>query len=70
MSAEQKEKRTRNTSKKKSAAAKHLLTGDLTLQTAAAVKELFDKAVSAKGDVTFRLDNVGDVDLSNNPDKR
>ncbi len=41
-----------------------LLSGDLTLQTAGAVKELFARAVAGGGDTTFRFADVGDVDLS------
>lgn len=55
MSAEQNKK-----SKKK----EHILSGDLTLQVAGEVKESFVRALSGKGDVTFRFDDIGDVDLS------
>ena len=41
-----------------------LLSGDLTLQTAGAVKELFTRAVAADGETTFRFDEIGAVDLS------
>jgi anti-anti-sigma regulatory factor len=64
MSAEQNKKRKAATPKKKSQKAEHLLSGDLTLQVAAEVKAVFVKALAAKGDVTFRFEEVGDVDLS------
>jgi len=63
MSAEPKKISTRKTTKK-SAVAEHLLTGDLTLTTAAEVKELFVKALAQKKDMIFRFVNVGDIDLS------
>jgi anti-anti-sigma regulatory factor len=66
---ETKKKTTRKTpakkaTKKKSTAGEYRLTGDLTLPTAPELKKLFIKAISAKGDLTFRFDKVGDVDLS------
>jgi len=64
MSAEEKNKS--NSAKKKKTIKKtqSILSGDLTLQTAGAVKDLFAKVIKAKGDATFRFENVGDVDLS------
>lgn len=64
MSAEQNKKSKAATSEKKTQTAEHVLSGDLTLQVAGEVKALFVKALSAKGDVTFRFEDVGDVDLS------
>lgn len=41
-----------------------VLSGDLTLQTAGAVRDLFARAVAGAGTATFRFAEVGAVDLS------
>ena len=64
MCAEQKKKSKTTKKKNTTTRARNLLTGDLTLQSAGAVKEIFSKAIAAKGDATFYFEKVDDVDLS------